>query len=95
MTLTDRRTAMVESLQKLDAAREKYRTAQQQLTSQMDQLTGAIRMLDQLIAEEGNSHAVSEQIATTPDGDEVRAGEAGEENGARYDEVPAPGLRRD
>jgi hypothetical protein len=79
MTLTERRAQLADRLQEMRNAHARLRDSLAQLGSQIDQLSGAIQMLDQLIAEEGNSHASGEQIATTPDGNEVRAGEGVEE----------------
>ena len=77
MTLEERREDLAK---KLDAARNtfaKYQEAIGQLRSQMDQLTGAIVLLDQLIMEDG--HAGGEQGAAAVHGHEVRPSETVEE----------------
>jgi len=90
MTLAERRTDMLGTLQKLQDTRAKYQTAVVQLTTSIDQLTGAIQMLDQLIAEEGSGDAIGQQGTAALHGDEVRAGAEVEErqgpNGRQHDD---------
>jgi len=79
MTLQDRRTQLLEQLQTQRDTRARYQDVLMRITSQIEQMTGAVTMLDQLIAEEGNSHASSEPCAATLHGDEVRPSETLEE----------------
>ena len=90
MTLPERRRDLFETLQKLQETQSKYQSAVAQLMQSIHELTGAIRMLDQLIAEEGNGDASQEQGATAVHGNEIRAGEGRKANGPGHDEKPAP-----
>ncbi len=93
MTLQERRAQLVERLQEMRNAHVRLRDSMAQLGSQIDQISGAIQMLDQLIAEEGNSDAIGQQSATAPNGNEVRAGATVEErqgpNGRQHDDPTA------
>jgi hypothetical protein len=54
MTLDERRTQLRERLQEARAAHVTHQHAVAQLGSQIDQLIGALSVLDQLIAEQGD-----------------------------------------
>ena len=57
MTLADRRAQLADRLQDARSAHQRAQYAVAQLASQIDQLLGAITVLDQLIAEEGETNA--------------------------------------
>ena len=79
MTFEDRRGQLAERLQQCRAEQIRFQDGLGQLTRQIDQLIGALGLLDQLIAEKGTDHASGLQSAATSDGHEVRPGETSEE----------------
>jgi len=79
MTLQDRRTQLLEQLQTQRDTRARYQDVLMRITSQIEQMTGAVTMLEQLIAEEGSNHASQVGCTAAVHGDEVRPGETVEE----------------
>ena len=80
MTLADRRAQLADRLQDARSAHQRAQYAVAQLASQIDQLLGAVTVLDQLIAEEGEANG-SGSITGAEEfhGHEVRPSEAIEE----------------
>jgi len=90
MTLAERRAQLLERLQNMQDAQRRMRDSMVQLGSQIDQLSGAIQMLDQLSAEEKDD-AIRQQGTATLHGDEIRAGETGEERQGQHGRVDHDG----
>jgi hypothetical protein len=53
MNLQERREILAKRLEEMTSTREKYRIAFMEVTTKIEQLTGAVSVLDQVISEEG------------------------------------------
>jgi ParB-like chromosome segregation protein Spo0J len=88
MTLRDRRNELQAALADHTRRLDQLRTAFSEISSRIQQLQGALALMDELLAEEGNgTDASEEQGATALHGNEVRAGEGVKERKSQHGRV--------